>query len=69
MVVENPKILGGEPVLRRTRIPVHQVAAMANTMTPEEILEGYPSLKREQIELARLYAQAYPKQGRPARRG
>ncbi len=37
-------------------------------MTPEEILEGYPSLAREQIELARLFAQAYPKQGRPPQR-
>ncbi|MGE0706676.1 MAG: DUF433 domain-containing protein [Planctomycetota bacterium] len=69
MVVESPKILGGEPVIRGTRIPVRQVAVMANTMSPEEILEGYPSLRREHIELARLYARAYPKQGRPARRG
>lgn len=67
MVVEDPRVMGGEPVLRGTRVPVHQLAVMANTMTPEEILEGYPSLRREQIDLASLYARAYPKQGRPGR--
>jgi uncharacterized protein (DUF433 family) len=65
MVVEDPRILGGEPVLRGTRIPVHQVAVLANTMTEEEVLEGYPTLRREQLEAARLYARAYPQQGRP----
>lgn len=66
MVVEDPSIMGGEPVVRGTRIPVHQLAVMANTMSAEEILEGYPSVRHEQIELARLYAAAYPKQGRPS---
>jgi hypothetical protein len=33
----------------------------------EEILEGYPSLKREQLELAKIFAQAYPRKGRPPR--
>jgi hypothetical protein len=40
---------------------------MLNTGTTEaEILEGYPSLNRQQVELAPLYAQAHPKRGRPA---
>ena len=34
----------------------------------EEILEGYPALSREQVELAPLYVAAFPRRGRPARR-
>jgi uncharacterized protein (DUF433 family) len=66
MVVSNPAIMTGTPVIRGTRIPVHMIAElrMAGTST-EEILEGYPSLKDEQILLAELYARAHPKRGRP----
>jgi hypothetical protein len=32
------------------------------------ILEGYPALDREKIELASLYVQAFPRRGRPALR-
>jgi hypothetical protein len=34
----------------------------------EEILEGYPALDRESVELAPLYVQAFPRRGRPASR-
>lgn len=34
----------------------------------EEIPGGCPALSREQIELAPLYAAAFPRRGRPARR-
>jgi hypothetical protein len=34
----------------------------------EEILEGYPALNREKVELAPLYVQAFPRRGRPANR-
>jgi hypothetical protein len=35
---------------------------------PEEILEGYPALDKERVELAPLYVQAFPRHGRPASR-
>jgi uncharacterized protein (DUF433 family) len=64
MVVENPEIMGGTPVIRGTRIPVQLVAEMRNQGTSvEEILEGYPSLTRERIALAELYVQAHPRRG------
>ena len=66
MVVSDPDIRGGEPVIRGTRIPVYQIAdMMAGETTEEEILEGYPTLGHEKIELAQLYAQAHPRRGRP----
>jgi uncharacterized protein (DUF433 family) len=69
MVVSDPEILGGSPVYKGTRIPVDLVAAMtAQGASVEEILEGYPALSREQVELAPLYVAAFPRRGRPARR-
>lgn len=68
MVFEDAEIRGGEPCIRGTRIGVYEVAKMLDEgVSEEEILEGYPSLKREQLELARIFAQAYPRKGRPPR--
>ena len=69
MVVSNTEIMGGTPVYRGTRIPVGLVATMSEQgATVEEILEGYPALSREKVELAPLYVAAFPRRGRPARR-
>jgi uncharacterized protein (DUF433 family) len=68
MVVEDPEIRGGEPCIRGTRVGVYELARMLEQGAAEdEILAGYPSLKREQLELARIFAQAYPRKGRPPR--
>ena len=68
MVVEDSEIRGGEPCIRGTRIGVYEVASMLeHGAAEEEILEGYSSLKREQLELAKIFAQAYPRKGRPPR--
>jgi uncharacterized protein (DUF433 family) len=66
MVVEDPEILGGTPVVRGTRIPVHDVAASAKAGTPRErILKSYPRLPGEEaIDLAVVYADARPLRGR-----
>jgi uncharacterized protein (DUF433 family) len=69
MVITSQDILGGAPVFRGTRIPVHDIAAMlANGDSLEELTRAYPTLKREQLELAPVYAKAYPLRGRPRRR-
>src|SRR5215471_80394 len=69
MVVRDPKIMGGTPVFKGTRIPVDLVADMlAQGATVSEILEGYPALNKEKIETAPLYVRAYPRRGRPGRR-
>ncbi|HAO22878.1 MAG TPA: antitoxin [Desulfobacteraceae bacterium] len=53
----NPKICHGQACVRGTRIPVHQVIRMlANGDTVEELLEDYPSLKREYIFACLNYA-------------
>ena len=69
VIVEDPETMRGTPVYRGTRIPVELIADMLNQGTSiDEILEGYPALDREKIELAPLYVQAFPRRGRPAAR-
>jgi uncharacterized protein (DUF433 family) len=68
MVVEDPEILSGTPVIRGTRIPVYSVAALFDAGRPtKEILEMYPRLTEAQVELASIYAKAVPQRGRPRR--
>jgi uncharacterized protein (DUF433 family) len=64
MVVSDPEVLGGTPVLRGTRVPVHDVAASVAAGFPKDrILEAYPTLDAEKIELAAIYAEANPARG------
>jgi uncharacterized protein (DUF433 family) len=60
------EILSGTPVIKGTRVPVYDLAAsLAAGIPMERILSSYPSLSREQVELAALYAEANPQRGRP----
>lgn len=69
MVVSDPEIMRGTPIFKGTRIPVELVADMVNQGAEiDEILAGYPTLSREQVELAPLYVAAFPRRGRPAHR-
>jgi uncharacterized protein (DUF433 family) len=62
----NPEILSGTPVIRGTRIPAHDIAAsVASGISTERILNSYPGLNAEAIELAVTYAEAHPIRGRP----
>ena len=69
-VVSDPEILGGIPVLRGTRVPVYDVASSVEDGLPmERILAAYPSIDRERVDLAALYAEANPPRGRPRSSG
>jgi uncharacterized protein (DUF433 family) len=69
VIVEDPETMRGTPVYRGTRIPVELIADILNQgASIDEIVEGYPALDREKIELAPLYVQAFPRRGRPATR-
>jgi uncharacterized protein (DUF433 family) len=66
LVVSDPEILGGDPVFRGTRVPVHSIATWVDRgSTERQVLEAYPRLTPEMIRLAPVYAQAYPLRGRP----
>ena len=65
-VTVSDDVLGGTPVIRDTRIPVHEIASLVLGGTPrEELLEDYPSLDVDSLELAVIYAEANPLRGRP----
>jgi uncharacterized protein (DUF433 family) len=66
LVVSDPDIMGGDPVFRGTRVPVHVIAELvAKGSPPAELLESYPRLTAEMIKVAPVYAAAYPLRGRP----
>lgn len=66
LVVVDPAILGGTPVIHGTRIPVYDVAASVSAgLGKDRILAAYPTLDADKIELAALYAEANPARGRP----
>lgn len=58
-IVVNPGRMGGEPCIKGTRIPADMVARMLEgdpPMTPEAILDGYPSLTYHDLTNAKLWA-------------
>ena len=68
MAVSDPEILSGTPMIAGTRVPVYDVAASVEKgISIDEILDAYPSISREQVELAAFYAKAVPPRGRPKR--
>ena len=53
----DPKVCHGQACIKGTRIPVHQIIHMlADGDTIEELLEEYPSLKRDDILACLDYA-------------
>lgn len=65
-VEETPSIRAGEPVFRGTRIPVYMIAQFLEQGVPRaEILEDYGALDEEALDIARRYADLYPRRGRP----
>ncbi|MFC1885396.1 DUF433 domain-containing protein [Thermodesulfobacteriota bacterium] len=53
----DPKICHGQACIKGTRIPVHQIIRMlASGDKAEEILDDYPSLKKEDIYACLDYA-------------
>jgi len=56
-ITYNPKILGGKPIIRGTRISVQFILELlAAGMTIDEIVDQYPNLVREDILAAINYA-------------
>ena len=64
-IVKEPKVRGGLPVVRGTRISVYEIADALLSDGLEIALEDFPVLSRENVEAAALYARAHPRTGRP----
>ena len=52
-----PEIMLGKPVIKGTRIPVELIVRkLGEGASIEDLLDGYPNLKREDIQAALIYA-------------
>ena len=59
-ITVNPKIFGGKPIIRGRRLAVEHVLGMlAVGDTMEDILEGYPWLRKEDIQACFAYARRH----------
>jgi len=66
IVTRDKGIFGGEPMFKGTRIPVYGIAAMmAAGASDEDLLSGYPKLTGRMLGLAKIWAAAHPRRGRP----
>lgn len=64
----DPDRMGGAPVFIGTRLPVHHIGLMYKNGAPkEEILEDYPALSDADVEFSKLFVEANPPRGRPAK--
>jgi uncharacterized protein (DUF433 family) len=53
----DPQVMGGKPCIRGMRVTVGTIVGLiASGATPDEILEDYPYLEREDITAALSYA-------------
>ncbi len=58
-VAVDPNVLGGQPFIRGTRIPITTIwDALAEGLSPEQIMEHYPRLTLEDIRAAMEYRAA-----------
>jgi len=65
-IVRDPKICGGEPVFKGTRVTLRTVlASLATGDTPETILADFPSLTPEDIQAAIAFAAASAEEDLP----
>jgi uncharacterized protein (DUF433 family) len=56
-VISDPKVLGGEPCIRGTRIHVSVILdSLAEGLTPTEIIDHYPPLTEDDVRAAVAYA-------------
>jgi len=65
-IVRDPKVCGGAPVFRGTRVTLHTVlASLATGDSAEEILADFPSLKAEDVQAAIAFAAASAEEDLP----
>jgi uncharacterized protein (DUF433 family) len=62
LLVCNPMVKRGEPIVRGTRIPARILAAIAKMGSSiEEMLQDYPALTKEGLDAALAFTAAHPR--------
>jgi len=60
----NPAIMGGEPVIRGTRVPVRTIAGLIEQGESREVMrEDYPQVSEEAYAVAVGWARRHPRGG------
>jgi uncharacterized protein (DUF433 family) len=68
-IARDPGVMGGEPVIRGSRVPVRSLARQIELgEDPDVLREDYPHIPAEAFEAAALWAAANPRRGRPVGR-
>jgi len=56
-IERKPEVMLGKPVIKGTRIPVELIVRkLGEGASIEDLLDGHPNLKKEDIQAALLYA-------------
>ena len=65
-IVRDPKVCGGEPVIKGTRVTLRTVlASLAEGASPEEILRDFPTLTSEDLRAVIAFAAASAEEDLP----
>ena len=65
-IVRDPKVCGGEPIVKGTRVTVRTLlASLAEGDTVEELLKDFPTLKVEDIRAVVAFAAASAEEDLP----
>jgi uncharacterized protein (DUF433 family) len=65
-IVRDPKVCGGEPIVKGTRVTVRTIlASLAEGDTVQELLEAFPSLKEEDVRAVVAFAAASAEEDLP----
>jgi uncharacterized protein (DUF433 family) len=65
-IVRDPQIVGGEPILKGTRVTLKTVlASLAEGATTAEILADFPPLSEEDVQAAIAFAAASAQEDLP----
>ncbi len=65
-IARDPKVCGGEPVIKGTRVTVRTVlASLAEGAKVEEILEDFPTLKEADVRAVTAFAAASAEEDLP----
>jgi len=68
VIVSDPEILWGLPVIKGTRVPVYDLAASVKAgIARDRILAAYPTIREHHLDLAVAYAEANPLEKHVAR--
>jgi uncharacterized protein (DUF433 family) len=65
-IVRDPRICGGEPVIRGTRVPLRTVlASLVERDSIESVLEDFPTLTEEDVRAVIAFAAASAEEDLP----